>query len=194
MKKVGIAIAIILIAAVIGTYFYFSGKEYIFRFSETQIQEKLAEKLPLTKKYLLIFEVTLDNPRVTLTNGSDRVTAGLDIILNIWINKNPTPLGGAIDASGGVKYVSERGDFFLTDPVIERLAIQGIPDKYTEQVNKILTKALNEYYETHPIYTLKPTDVKNAAARLILKNVIILMLISKIFLNILGKRRSKAYN
>ena len=173
LKKAGIAIVILLIAAVVGTYFYFSGKEYIFRFSENQIHEKLAQKLPLTQKYLLIFEVTLDNPRVTLTNGSDRVSAGLDIILNIWVNKNTKPLGGTIDASGGVEYVSEKGEFFLTDPVVEHFAVQGIPDKYTEQVNKVLTKALNKYYETHPIYTLRPTDLKHAAARLILKNVII---------------------
>jgi len=173
LKKTGIIIAIILVVSVIGAYFYFSGKEYIFRFSENQIHEKLSQKLPLTEKYLFIFEVTLDNPRVTLNNGSDRVIAGLDIILNIWVGKNPQPLGGSIDASGGVKYVSEKGEFFLTDPVVERFAIQGIPEQYSKKVNKVLTKALNEYYETHPIYKLNPTDAKQVAARLILKNVII---------------------
>ncbi len=94
MKKIVISIITILLILVLGLYFYFSGKEYVFSFSESQIHEKLATKLPLNKKYLIIFEVTLDNPRVTLTNGSDRVAAGLDVILNIWINKNPIPLGG----------------------------------------------------------------------------------------------------
>ncbi len=163
----------ILLFLVLGLYIYFSGKEYVFSFSESQIHEKLATKLPLSKKYLIIFEVTLDNPRVTLTNGSDRVAAGLDVILNIWINKNPKPLGGTLDASGGIKYVKNDGEFYLTGPVIEHLSIQGIPEKYLEKANQVLTKAIAEYYESHPIYKLKPTDVKKAAARLVLKNVII---------------------
>ncbi len=173
MKKIVISIVAILLILVLGLYLYSSGKEYVFSFSESQIHEKLATKLPLNKKYLIIFEVTLDNPRVTLTNGSDRVAAGLDVILNIWINKNPKPLGGTLDASGGVKYVKNDGEFYLTDPVIEHLSIQGIPEKYLKKANQVLTKAIAEYYESHPIYTLKPTDVKKAATRLVLKNVII---------------------
>jgi hypothetical protein len=32
---------------------------------------------------------------------------------------------------------------------------------------------LNEYYQTRPIYTLKPKDVKQAVARLVLKSVVV---------------------
>jgi hypothetical protein len=173
MKKIIIISIATMFFISIGVYFYFSGKEYVFSFSESQIREKLTTKLPLNKKYLIIFEVTLDNPRVSLTNGSNRVAAGLDVILNIRIDKNPKPLGGSVDATGGIKYVKNSGEFFLTEPVIEHLSIQGIPDKYTKKANQVLTKALSEYYDSHPIYTLKPTDVNKAAARLALKNVII---------------------
>jgi hypothetical protein len=48
---------------------------------------------------------------------------------------------------------------------------QGIPEKLTSRVNEALGKALNEYYATHPIYTLQATDAKCAAARLLLKDV-----------------------
>jgi len=173
LKKIILIFIATIFLISIGVYFYFSDKEYVFSFSESQIREKLATKLPLNKKYLLFFEVRLDNPRVSLTNGSNRVAAGLDVILNIWIDKNPKPLGGSIDATGGIKYVKDSGEFFLTEPVIEHLSMQGIPDKYTKKVNLVLTKALSEYYDSHPIYVLKPIDVKKAAARLVLKNVII---------------------
>ncbi len=173
LKNVSISIVVILLMITLGAYCYFSGKEYVFTFSEKQLYEQLSSKLPLTKKYLFIFEITLNNPRVNLINGSNRVTAGLDVGLNIWINKAPKSLGGTLDASGGIQYVKEDGAFFLTDPIIENLAVQGIPQKHLKKVNQVLTKALTEYYEAHPIYTLKPTDVKKAAARLVLKNVII---------------------
>lgn len=172
MKKIVISITIILLATLVGAYCYFSNREYEFRFSESQLHAKMSEKLPLTKKYLFI-KVRLDNPRINLVNGSDRVAAGLDVTLDLTINKKAKTLEGSVDATGGVKYLAESGEFFLTDPVIEDLSIQGIPDKYTEKANQVLSKALAKYYEDHPIYTLRPTDVKHAAARLVLKNVII---------------------
>lgn len=173
MNKIVAGIVAILIVVVIGAYFFFVGKEYVVKLSEPDIQAKLQEKLPLTKTYLFIIQVTLDNPRVNLENGSNKVKAGLDILFNITLNKVPKPLGGEVDISGGVLYLAEKGQFFLTNPIIENLKVQGIPQEYTDKVNKALSKALAEYYKEHPIYTLRATDVKQAAARLILKNVII---------------------
>ncbi len=171
MNKVIILVLVILISLLAGSYFYFSGKEYVIRLSEADIQAKLEEKLPLTKTYMFIIQVTLNKPRVNLENGSSRVAAGLDVIINISLNNNPKPLGGSVDVSGGVVYLAEKGQFFLTDPVIEKLTVQGLPSKYSDKANIALTKALAEYYKENPIYTLKPTDLKRAAARAVLKDV-----------------------
>lgn len=173
MKKVAIAAVVVILAVVVGAYFYFSDKEFVVRINESNIRQKLDEKLPLTKTYLFIIQVTLENPRVNLKNGSNRVNAGLDVILNVTIGKNPKPLSGTVDASGGIKYVSEKGEFYLINPIIENLEIQGIPPKYMDKANEALTKALAEYYSKNPIYTLRATDAKQVAARMILKNVIV---------------------
>lgn len=173
MKKLAIVAAVCVATLLAGAYYYFAGKEYVIRVPESTIQSKLGEKLPLTKTYLFIIQITLSNPRVELENGSDRVAAGLDVEFNITINNNPKSLGGKVDISGGVIYVSDKGQFFLTDPVIEDLSVQGIAPEYTGKANEALTRALSEYYKTHPIYTLRVTDAKQAAARMVLKDVII---------------------
>ncbi len=142
MNKWALSAVAIVIMLLAGTYFYFSGKEYVVRITETEIREKLDEKLPLTKSYLFIIQITLQNPRVLLENGSKRINAGLDVLLNITVNKNPKPLGGTVDVSGGVRYLADKGEFFLTNPAIENFGIQGIPDKYLSKGNKALTKAL----------------------------------------------------
>ncbi|MDH3974548.1 MAG: DUF1439 domain-containing protein [Deltaproteobacteria bacterium] len=141
--------------------------------SESDIREKLDKKLPLTKSYFFIIQITLQNPRILLENGTKRVNAGLDVLLNIKIDKNPKPLGGSVDVSGGVRYLAEKGEFYLTDPVIESLGVQGIPDKYMQKVNKALTKALAKYYDENPIYTLNLGDGKQAVARMVLKDVVV---------------------
>jgi hypothetical protein len=83
-KRILAAVAIVAILMA-GTYFYFSGKEYVVRMSESEIKDKLEEKLPITKSNFLIIQITLKNPRVLLENGTKRVNADLDVLLNITI-------------------------------------------------------------------------------------------------------------
>ncbi len=173
MKKVaiisGVGVALLLGAA----YLYFAGKEYVFSFSEAEIQQKLEKNLPLTKAYFLIIQVTLKNPRVQLQNDSDKVNAGLDVVLNMTVNQNALPLGGSLEVSAGIRYVDEEGEFFLTDPAIEKLQVQGISEKYIEKANSALTMALSEYFENYPIYTFSSLDAKQVTARMVLKSVVV---------------------
>jgi hypothetical protein len=173
MRKLLLTALLIVAVGVVGTYVYFQGKEYTFRLTEAELQEKLADRLPLRKTYLFIFEVVLDDPRLALIEGSDRVNAGLDVTLNIKINDEPLPFGGELDVSGGVRYDAREGQFFLTDPVIENLSVQGVPANYTDGVNSVVTTAIGELFSDRPIYTLKGSDVKTATAKLLLKNVVI---------------------
>jgi len=167
-----VILAIVLIAAAIGgAYYYFHGREYVYRFTEAQLQQALSERLPFTKTYLLIFQVTLDHPRVTLVNGSDRVRAGLDITFNVQVGGQPVPLSGSVDASGGVRYDPRVGQLFLTQPKIEHLELQGVPEQYTARTAAVLSKALETYYADHAIYTLNASHAKELAARLVLKSV-----------------------
>jgi len=147
------------------------GRESVYRISEQELRERLSARLPLTKTYLLIFEVTLDHARVSLAAGSNRINAGVDVILNVRVARSSVPLAGSLDISTGVRYAAEDGEFFLTDPVISHLAIQGVPDRYARQSQEILTKAVGEYLSTRPIYRLSASDMRQLGLRLVLKRV-----------------------
>lgn len=171
MRNILIAAAIVLAVSITGAYFYFSGKEYVVRISESEIQEMMQEALPFTKTYLFIFKITLDNPRVELANGSDRIKAGLDIVLNIQLGKDGIPLSGSADLSGGVLYEPIDGSFYLTNIEVEQLSIQGVPEEYTDRVASVVGAALADYYSTRPAYQLESDDLKQAAALLVLRDV-----------------------
>jgi hypothetical protein len=167
-----VILTLVLIAAAIGSaYYYFYGRQYVYRFTEAQLQQALSQRLPFTKTYLLIFQVTLDHPRVTLVNGSDRVHAGLDITLNVRVGDQPLPLSGSVDASGGVRYDPKAGQLFLTQLKVEQLELQGVPEQYASRAAAALSRALDTYYADHAIYTLNASDAKELAARLALKSV-----------------------
>ena len=170
-KIVTALVALVLIVA--GAYLYLSGQEHVVRITESEIRDTLDKTLPLTKSYFLVIQITLTNPRVHLENGSDRVRAGLDVLLNLKLDQGSEPLGASVDVSGGIRYQAQDGAFFLTDPTIEKLEAQGVPDDYAEQVNRALTQFLSSYFEENPVHTLDPTDGKQAVARMVLKDVVV---------------------
>lgn len=173
MKKIVIISTLILCAMLGAGYWYFAGKDFFLYFTEAQLQEKLSAKLPLTKTYLMILNITLKNPTVHLLNGSNKVQMGLDVSLNLNVAGEAKALGGKIEVSGGVAYAAGSAQFFLIDPVVEILSVQGVPQKYEERVRLALSKALATYYAEHPLYQLKSTGAKQAAAKLILKSVVV---------------------
>jgi hypothetical protein len=171
-RAIVIAVAAIALLAG-GTYYVLYGREFVYRFTDSQLQEALSARLPIQRTYLFLIQVTLDHPRVTLIEGSDRVNAGLDVALNVRLDDSSLPLSGSVDASGTIRYERSEGKFYLTNPSIERLRLQGVPEKYASRASSALSLALGEYYASHPIYTLNAFDAKQAAAKLTLKSVVV---------------------
>ena len=166
-----IFLAIIAMLGVGATAFFLTQDQQVeIRLSEEQLLQAVEKKLPFEKTYLVLFDVTLDNPRITLVEGSERVQAGLDVAVKIRLGNN-SPLRGSADVSGNVRYVPEEGQFYLVEPDIETLSVEGIPAAYIDKVDEVMTKALGAFFKTRPIYTLKETDTKQAAAKLVLKDV-----------------------
>jgi hypothetical protein len=173
MRRV-VIVSVVAIAALIGAaWYYLHGRQFVYRFTEPQIQQALAARLPIQKTYFFIVQVTFDNPQVTLLENSDRVRASLDVTLNIGLGDSLLPLGGVIEASGGIRYEPGEGRFYLSNPTVERLQVQGVPEKYAARVSAALTMALADYYSTRPIYTLDSVDARQAAAKLVLKSVVV---------------------
>jgi hypothetical protein len=172
-KTVLLIVLALLLVGVGGAYWYFAGRTYVIAIPEAELRDRIAERLPFTRTYVMVLQVTLDNARVELVEGSDRLDAGVDLVLNIRVGREPLNLGGSIDLSGAIAYRADGGQFFLTEPRIDRLDVQGVPEEYRERVREALTRALAEYFATRPLYTLKATDLKQSAARMLLKDVVV---------------------
>lgn len=169
-RTVWIVLALVLAGLVAGFFILKGGRQRVV-ITQAQIDQALQKRFPQTKPYLLIFDVTYSNPEVTLLPDSQRVRVGLDTELNLKLGVEKKRLGGGATLTAALNYRPETQEFFLTDPKFERLEIQGIPPKYLETVSTVAAKAAREYVERFPIYTLKATDGKTSAAKLLLKGV-----------------------
>jgi len=169
MKR-ALTILLLVVGVVLGgAFLYFKGKRFEVLITQDQIDAGLSERFPATKKYLLVFSITYSNPQVTLLENEDRIQVGLDATLNIRFNDEPKQLGGGATITSAIRYDSEAQVFFLDDVEFDRLEIQGIPDKWLEQVTKFASKAAQEFIESKPVYRLEAKDSKTAAVKLLLK-------------------------
>lgn len=164
----GLLISVGLAAA---AWSYFRDRTWVLRFTEDELRESLEARLPFTRTYLVIFEVTLDEPRIVLEEGSDRIIAGLDVSLDLAGTEGPEMIRGSVDASSALRYEAETGEFFLVDPEIHEVSVPGVPDRYTSRIDDVLSRALAEYYRTRPIHTIRRSDLRYATARLLLEDV-----------------------
>lgn len=165
-----LVLGLLLLAGALAYYFNSGGLRVAI--SKDQILERLNEKLPLQKTYLYVFKVTYDSPRVELIDTSKRINAGLDIALEITLLGDAEPLRGRIDASAGVRYVPGEGAFYLEDPAVERLEMDGLPEELAQRAHAVLAEGLASYFASQPIYRLTERQ-SHRATKAVLQDVII---------------------
>jgi len=171
MQRIVIGAVVLLLLAAVAGYFLLCGEEFEIRLTQQEIQERLDQKFPLTKKYLFLIDVTYSNPRVTLVSGDDRVRFSLDAALGNLTPGNGDKVQGSPEVVAGVRYDAARYEFYLVDPVISSLEINGLPESIAPRAQKALQAVIQEYLDHFPIYKLQPTDIKKATAGMIVKRV-----------------------
>jgi len=165
---------VLLILALLGAglWWYLNNGSLRISISEQDILERLSEKLPQRKTYLYVLEVTFDSPRVQLVEASERINAGLDLSIKINLLGGSTPLLGKIDAAAGIRYAASEGAFYLTDPTIETLELDGLPREWAAKGRDLVGQGVRAYFEEHPIYQLTERE-SHRAAKAVLQNVTI---------------------
>lgn len=169
MKNFIIASVLIISLALGGYYLYFHEKDYTIRISESQVYDRLNEQLPFSKTYLLFFQVLLDNLRVSI-DGAEKINVGLDITFSLSL-VSTDPLRGSVDISSGIRYDAPKAAFYLSEPQVQKLILEGIPDEFMAKANDVVNTALLEYTKKNPIYVISDKDKKNQATKMLLKKV-----------------------
>ena len=170
--RIGLIAGLALLAAVcIAFALYLHGKSLTLRITEPQMREQLAMRFPIERTSLLLLRWRLTNPQVSFLPQRQRVVLGLDARLNARLDGQRDDLGGRIEVETALRYDTGRGAFFLIDPVITRLAIDGIPEAHVMRVQTSVRGVLAEMFAQVPVYTLRQADLFQDTARRVLEEV-----------------------
>ncbi len=148
-----------------------TSQEFIVSLTQSEIQEKLDEKFPIRKNYFAVLHLFFSKPQVVLREGSDRISFRLNALLDIVVTKQQWK--GTASITTGIRYDPESYSFYLDDPVLDSLEIQGVPIDYMDQVNKAAQSMTKERLRNCRVYTLKEDKLGQQAARWFLKDLVV---------------------
>ena len=168
-KKLTWSLLALLALVGAGAIWYLAAKTYEIRISQAQLEQKLAERLPLTQRYPLV-SVTLAQPRVHLNEDSERVDFGLNMTVNTNTSGSQL-LGAQIDVSSSLRYDAERGAIFLDQPVMDKLVVQGLDERRTAMAQVALEAAMASFLAQQPVYTLNASDTRQRVARMAVRDI-----------------------
>jgi hypothetical protein len=163
--------SVVLLGLAAGAWWFLAGRSLEIRIPEAELQRAIASRFPLAQTHYMVLELNLEQPRLALREDSGRIALGIDARLNLRLGRQREPLGASIDLETGLRYVAGEGQFFLDQPVVTALDVGGVPSDWSERARGVLTVAATGALTRAPVYTLKPSDQRQAAAKMVLREV-----------------------
>jgi len=141
--------------------------QYVFAFSNTialskaDIQQKIEQFFPVAMGDP-IFKLRFSQPHALL--GENRNTLGIHITIDATSNGQAVAQGSG-RLIGTPFYNKEQATFYLRDPQIQRLEIEGVSPNQDMQFQLLLDVALSTILTEIPIYTLNDKNLRERFAK-----------------------------
>ena len=140
---------------------------YTVEMTETELQNRLNEKLPYKKNYDL-FNAVFSNSKVKLIGENNLLNISSDVsILALDFYQSR----GTISIKSELTFRPKEGAFYLKEPMINELAITNMPKEILVEVKRLLQEALVYKASQIPVYKLKDTSAWEKMASALLKSV-----------------------
>ena len=138
-------------------------------FTEVELQQKIEAMMPLeTKQFFMTIVIT--QPRLDLIEGSNQlgIQANIQAIAPGGLQGN-----GTTYIMGEISYRPEEGAFYLHNPTIVDLHIDGIQEIYQSEIKQLAQIALSEVLLVHPVYKLEDDNLQHRLAKSKLESVLV---------------------
>lgn len=176
VNRLGLWLTIVVLVVVgsgICGFLMLREERLVIELTQQQIQEKLDERFPMDKLYLQLLSLTLSDPKVELAEGSDRITFGLNAVVNIRIHDQSKPLSGRVIVTTGLRYEPSECFFYLDEPVVDKVEIEGLPIKHVDLVNRLARMIAQDRINRTRVYKLDKPNMKQAITRAVLQGLVV---------------------
>jgi len=157
-----------IIVVLIGlSIFSQSAQAYTLTITQKDLQTMTDAWFPVSQT-TAIGDVELSSPRIVLTTGSDRIEFAVTIRIEMPGQYIATG-NGVID--GELDYSAERGEFYLRDPRLMQLTVDGLPPSYDAMVLSVINDFTRQHLPLIVVYRLDNQTIGHASVLRTLKSV-----------------------
>ena len=132
--------------------------------SEAQLLERIASRFPVKQRYLGLFEVTLDQPRLRLLPEENRVGTEVSYLVGVPL-PGSSDIKGKLELSYGLRYEPSDTTLRLTQARVERLDVDGLNAAQAAQVKKVGGLLTEDLLKEAVVHRLKKEDMESLAGR-----------------------------
>lgn len=127
--------------------------------SEAQLADLIARQFPFNSRYLEVFDVVLDQPRVRLMPAENRIGTELGYSLGAGLLGSRT-WQGRLNLSYGLRFEPRDQTIRLADVRVEGFDVPGVPGAYGQRANRLGALLAEGLLRDFAIYRLKPEDLE----------------------------------
>lgn len=126
------------------------------------LQDRIASRFPFNSRYLELLDISVSNPRIALQPESNRILTSMDVsFAPPFMNRSWT---GSFAVSGQLRLDLARNAIVLSEPRVEKFAVNGLDMPYANQIAKIGSLLAEQLLQDMPLYTFHPDDLRYAGA------------------------------
>jgi hypothetical protein len=164
MRRVANSAASVLAAGVLASCAGLVGPRQI-EIPLYKLQAGVDRRFPVNNRVLELFEIQLSQPRLTLQAGTDRVALEMDAYVAPPFMKQSW--NGRLALSGRLAVDPARSAVFITDPRVERFAIDGVDEARQRQFGKVANVLMNKAMGDVPVYSFRMEDLRYAGVQFV---------------------------
>lgn len=132
--------------------------------SEAQLLERIASRFPVKQRYLGLFEVTLDQPRLRLLPEENRVGTEVSYLVGLPL-PGSSDIKGKLELSYSLRFEPSDTTLRLTQARVERLDVDGMNAAQAAQVKKLGGLLADDLLKEAVVHRLKKEDMESLAGR-----------------------------
>ncbi len=148
MKK-AVAVLAVLLLGVVSAALASDDLNFIVTLERSDLQQRVERLFPVVHEDALV-RLQLTHPEVVLRSGSDRIGLGLRVKADLA----GQPLIGRAQVDGKLRYLKQSGEFYLDDPLIRELHVNGLEPAYRDLLLVAAQTGLQELLRLRPVYVL----------------------------------------
>jgi hypothetical protein len=125
-----------------------------------RLQDAMSRKFPFDRRYLELFDVRVTNPRLALQPDGNRVLTTMDASIMPPFTRRAWQ--GSFTLSGTLQLDPARRAVILTEPRMERLAVDGVDSASNSQIARIAGLLAEQIVKDVSLYTFDANDFRYA--------------------------------